>query len=171
MLDQLAAFTPPNSVIMKKCSKCLEVKTIQEFYRCSAQPDGLNYWCKECFKTTQPSKSKRAKYDSKRYKANKEKLNAQSKAWKNTNKQTVLEYNRFYTAIRTSRVKQATPGWLSKDQKVQMFDFYKWTPVGHHVDHIVPIKGDNVCGLNVPWNLQYLTVKENLSKGNKYDAR
>jgi len=72
----------------------------------------------------------------------------------------------------------ATPKWLNAIEKAQIQEFYEisvakemQTGIKHEVDHIIPLKNKIVAGLNVPWNLQILTQKENRSKGNKYEIQ
>ncbi len=62
----------------------------------------------------------------------------------------------------------AMPKWLTQEQKDQIKQIYLNVPPGHEVDHIVPLQGKNIRGLHVPWNLQYLPMRENRMKGNKY---
>ena len=78
-------------------------------------------------------------------------------------------------AKRRYRCMQSTPVWLTNDDKNSIASFYilakelgKAAELKFHVDHIIPLKHDLVCGLHVPWNLQVLTAKENCSKHNKF---
>lgn len=92
------------------------------------------------------------------------------KNWKVHNKHKINSY----TAKRRAKLINATPKWLKKEQLQEIEGFYESareryleTGVRFHVDHIVPLNGKTVCGLHVPWNLQILPEKENLSKSNK----
>ncbi len=62
--------------------------------------------------------------------------------------------------------RQALPGWVDTPA---ILKFYLACPPGHHVDHVVPLRGKLVSGLHVLENLQYLPASENISKGNRFD--
>ena len=61
----------------------------------------------------------------------------------------------------------ATPEWADLEK---IKEIYFNRPDGYHVDHIIPLKSEIVCGLHVPENLQYLHAYTNRSKGNKFNS-
>ena len=90
--------------------------------------------------------------------------------WKVANPELVLANNKH----RRTKHKQATPKWLTQEHKTEIKQFYldamlvsKITGVPYAVDHIVPLRGELVSGLHVPWNLAVITREENSKKSNK----
>jgi 5-methylcytosine-specific restriction endonuclease McrA len=77
-------------------------------------------------------------------------------------------------SLRRRRFRQATPKWLSAEQKLDIrlkyrlaIELSRRTGIRHAVDHLIPLQGEEVCGLHVPWNLEVITQDENLKKSNK----
>jgi 5-methylcytosine-specific restriction endonuclease McrA len=84
------------------------------------------------------------------------------------------ELYRALTSVRKRRHREATPKWVTAEQRLAMRKMYlsaiqltKLTGERYVVDHIVPLISPDVCGLHVPWNLRVITQTENLQKSNK----
>lgn len=96
-------------------------------------------------------------------KANKDKAAIKRKGWEAENRHRL----NARAAKRRFAIRQAVPAWADLDaitliyQEAQQGD-------GLHVDHIVPLQSDLVCGLHVHHNLQVVTASENLSKSNRF---
>lgn len=71
------------------------------------------------------------------------------------------------TAKRRSARMLRTTQWSDYDAIRHIYEQAK--TLGMHVDHIIPLQGDNVSGLHVEYNLQLLTPEENKKKGNRFD--
>jgi hypothetical protein len=104
------------------------------------------------------------------YKENIEQRRAYQRHWSKTNRGIANALGRKYKLKKA----KATPLWLTPEQLYNMQCTYKvaaqlseTSNEKWHVDHIVPIRGKDVCGLHVPWNLQLLPAKMNMTKGNK----
>lgn len=105
-------------------------------------------------------------------KVNKKKVLAKQKAWTKNNPHKVNAIRVKYRLAKLYR----TPKWLTKNNWIEINWAYQIahektirTNIRHEVDHIIPLQGENVSGLHVPWNLQILTKSENSSKRNLYN--
>lgn len=182
----------------KNCSKCRVLKPIKSFAKRSDRPGKYVSACYECEK--ERSRIKYKKYKEKYAEKAKEwrsnhshKLKTYKAKYLSTEKgkQKTAEYRKkyveknrdkinFLASKYRSKVKKAVPKWLTEKMKIDMEVKYLIATtctkaskgrVVYHVDHIVPLQGKNVCGLHVPWNLQILTAKDNITKNNKLEVK
>jgi 5-methylcytosine-specific restriction endonuclease McrA len=115
------------------------------------------------------TKARRAEW----IKANRARYAASKAKWSDANP----DYVASNCAKRRSKKLKATPCWLTPDDFWMMREAYKLAKLRAkitggrwEVDHIVPLLGENVSGLHVPWNLQVILEWENKSKGNKWQS-
>jgi hypothetical protein len=131
----------------RKCFTCNSVLDHSNFSISKSRSGGLEYQCKSCRKEYKES--------------SKERIQEWSKEYFQLNKSDFYARNAHYRASKL----QATPSWIDQEKIKQI---YKTCPEGYHVDHIVPLQGELVCGLHCEFNLQHLPAKDNLSKNNRF---
>ena len=86
------------------------------------------------------------------------------------------EKNKIRQSAMVKRNRVAKPKWLSAEQMKAIHEIYKDMrtrnrlagKIEYHVDHVVPLNGETVCGLHVPWNLEVVKAKDNIAKSNTY---
>ena len=149
----------------KVCSHCGEANPVSGF----SKSPGV---CKAC------DRARARAY----YAANKGRIKTRTAAYRQVNPEKHREhckkhYENNKAAHRQREMayqikrRQQTPSWLSKAHVAEMEGLYMFCQLfsGYQVDHIVPIRGETVSGLHVPWNLQVLTRSKNAQKSNIFN--
>lgn len=168
---------------MKKCNgPCTSEKSFDQFHKGNGS-FGLKSRCKECCKLSYKPNSK--EYKQTYYRNNVDKARAARRRHQENNREDYRRRSREYDAqhrperaaresFRRAQKLKATPPWLNGEHKKAMELLYIERDklrlekgIIYHVDHIVPLISDSVCGLHVPWNLRVITAQENLQKGNR----
>lgn len=134
----------------------LEIKDIKQKYSASYRKANRDYLIQ---------------YDKARYLANREYHLENRKSYLQNNRGKVYAQRR----ARRMAILERMPKWLLLKDRLEIEQIYseavkisKETGIPHQVDHIVPLQGEKVSGLHVPWNLRVITAFENSSKSNKF---
>lgn len=138
---------------MKCCRICKQNKDLFEFVKSKAFKSGFDTICLECSR----QKVKNWRKAGKRHSAKESKLYYDR----------YPEKRRYTSALRRASKMRATPAWANLGK---IKEIYQNCPEGFHVDHIIPLQNNLVCGLHVENNLQIIPAKLNLQKGNDFNG-
>ena len=166
---------------MKVCSLCSENKS-DELFRTRTRNGKLSLrpQCKQCESKAQSVRNKLKMEKDPEFKReclervakwgleNKDRRQQAATTRRNSLYKEDREYRaraKAHSAKYRATLSNATlPGYDEEIRKV-----YEECPEGYHVDHIIPLRGENIAGLHVPWNLEHIPADENLRKNNRYD--
>ena len=181
----------------KVCSKCDKSKDESEFFKDVRKLDGLHIYCKTCDYVRKQKyrrlsaedrlqkkikAQQKKKLDWKKYRTeNRDACIFATKSWYEKNKEYSKLRNKEYRVNNRDKIAAAASArrakmkgasiHLSKAYKIEIEGLYLFAKLfGGHVDHIVPLNNDNVCGLHVPWNMQVISPTANMSKQGKFDV-
>ena len=171
---------------MKQCAHCKVSKDAIKFTSDRQKKDGLSSYCKSCC-----SEKNRNKYlaNSAPVRRNKKRNGISTKShrdysrlWRSENRESVSESDKrwrkshpekakaksaeAYAALSHSKVPLLNAGY-----RAELEGYYQFCSIfpEFEVDHIVPIRGKQACGLHVPWNLQVLPSQVNRKKSNLFN--
>lgn len=185
-------------VTSRVCTACKQEKPLPEFYKHPVGPYGRACKCIPCSKQVNSAaynknRSKRLASMSAYRSDNLARIREQKrvphipelyvpKGWRTQSQEYKrirdrLSYEtdeRYKVAnlVKAARRRACQAPWADEDKIQAIYAEARRltveTGIEHHVDHIIPIKGDIVCGLHVETNLRIVPAAENLRKKNKF---
>lgn len=157
---------------MKRCCRCKTFKPIFEFNKNRSTKDQLSKQCKVC----------RVEIRSKDYHKRREKILASNRRYcGGPGKEARRKYMRKHYTQNIGYYKQKASARRAKTKRlppwadlVSIREIYalaeraRAAGIDCHVDHIVPLKSDLVCGLHVQNNLAITERTDNARKSNRW---
>lgn len=166
---------------MKTCTRCIEIKPIDAFYKQRMNSkDGYQSHCKKCDNERKAkwklSNPELAKTHATKAEANRLHDEKRRQYRKDARKlpHVKASKNASYAKRRASKLSR-TPKWLTEHDYVVIKTFYAVAQMlsrvnGEvwHVDHDIPLQAELASGLHVPSNLRLMRGIENETKRNQY---
>lgn len=165
----------------KECTKCLKEVPLSQYKKRKDTSHGFRRECNACLEAyrkirlSEPTKREKERQRLREMRANqtpeqRRTYNDKCLAYYSRNKS---EFNRRVRQ-RQAQLKQAIPKWANTEwEKFLMQEIYHLSSlrqevlgVEMHVDHIVPLTSDLVCGLHWSGNIQIVSAEYNRSKSN-----
>ena len=176
----------------KACTKCGEVKLLEDFGVDNRNKSGRRACCKECHNA----------HNRKYLEDNRDDINARKKKYREDNRNHVNALARKYrednrdkdlarkkkdrednpekNAARTAKYRSAKleqiPSWSDDDDLEAIKKVYEncrlmsiLTGIPHEVDHIIPLQGEDIRGFHHSTNLAVVSADENRRKSNKWE--
>lgn len=144
----------PEKFTFAECSCCKGRKPADNFDRTTlvrSARKGTSGWCKQCQRRNRKNNIKRKAAKGKR------------------------KFVEMLAQMGSKRIKRVTPPWSDLKAIAAVYAerdrLTEKTGVPHHVDHIIPIKGERVTGLHVAANLRVIPATENIRKNNKFNPK
>lgn len=159
-------------MITKVCTKCGTQKTIDCFGKQKYGRHGTKSECKVCASNRTKAYQAQNREYVRRYQRqyssrNKESIADNKKQWQQLNTYKV----NYSSAKRRAAKRKATPSWANIQHMESLYliaSLNREEGYDIHVDHIVPLQSDMVCGLHCEANLQLLYAKDNIGKSNRH---
>lgn len=181
---------------MKRCSRCLQHKPLTEFYSvgskcksCAKEVAAERYYAnREAILArlkTPEVRARQRETDKQRYQSNPKRKQQQyegSVRWRTNNPQRRKEVcakwnssdrakalNSARVAKRRAQARNATPHWANVhiiNLLYTSMTYFRKEGLDVHVDHIVPLVSDVVCGLHCHFNLRLMYAELNHRKSN-----
>jgi len=147
--------------MQKMCSCCRVLKNFSEFHARKASRDGFAAACRVCRNT---EKWYRYQTDLRDREATllRVKLNKQAHFERDP------AYKRAFHLWGSTKKRTRIPPWVSIKDFVPVCRKAIRLGPEYELDHIIPIKGELVCGLHVPSNLRVVLRATNQAKSNKH---
>jgi hypothetical protein len=177
--------------LTKVCTKCCVEKGVSDYNKKKSGKYGVATECKSCSvqratQWQQVNREYRADYHKVYRQVNRDALLEKKKTYYHANKEAdrgakakrssaYAKANphviNAHNAKRKATKLQATPAWVDLEAikgMYQLATIFNRTGMNLHVDHIIPLQSDLVCGLHCESNMQLMPASDNISKGNRH---